>query len=147
MFCLNVNYLLKNTQKGLFCTLFMENDLIFSIQTVFEINYVFHYPPSLHPYIQSVHEFSERTHVMMCHADAQVIPPYNGFGSLEDSLQNCLALVPEPPKKDVIKLLENNLKVLRYIARLVRMHLICIISKRSIALKQRRQREQINVCS
>lgn len=84
--------------------------------------------------------------LMMCHAVTQVIPPYNGYGSLEDSLQNCLALVPEPPKKDVIKLLENNHKVLRYIARLVRMHLICIISKRSIALKQRRQREQINVC-
>ena len=27
------------------------------------------------------------------------IPPYNGYGSLEDSLQNCLHLVPEPPKK------------------------------------------------
>ncbi|CAM4687424.1 unnamed protein product [Leuciscus chuanchicus] len=48
----------------------------------------------------------------------RVIPPYNGFGSLEDSLQNCLSLVPEPPKKDVIKLLENNHKVLRFIARL-----------------------------
>lgn len=42
------------------------------------------------------------------------IPPYNGFGSLEDSLQNCLYLVPEPPKKDYIKLLENEHKVLRY---------------------------------
>ncbi|KAF7653715.1 hypothetical protein LDENG_00079090 [Lucifuga dentata] len=46
------------------------------------------------------------------------IPPYNGFGSLEDSLQNCLSLIPEPPKKDVIKLLENDHKVLRYSARL-----------------------------
>lgn len=42
------------------------------------------------------------------------IPPYNGYGSLEDSLQNCLYLVPEPPKKDYIKLLENQHKVLRY---------------------------------
>ncbi|RXN32248.1 EF-hand domain-containing 1 [Labeo rohita] len=48
----------------------------------------------------------------------RVIPPYNGFGSLEDSLQNCLSLIPEPPKKDVIKLLENDNKVLRYVARL-----------------------------
>ncbi|XP_060762537.1 EF-hand domain-containing protein 1-like [Neoarius graeffei] len=48
----------------------------------------------------------------------RVIPPYNGFGSLEDSLQNCLTLIPQPPKKDLIKLLENNLKVLRYVARL-----------------------------
>lgn len=42
------------------------------------------------------------------------IPPYNGYGSLEDSLQNCLHLVPEPPKKDYIKLLENQNKSLRY---------------------------------
>jgi len=42
------------------------------------------------------------------------IPPYNGFGSLEDSLQNVLSLVPQPPKKDFIKMLENDHKVLRY---------------------------------
>ncbi|KAK3522782.1 hypothetical protein QTP86_034549, partial [Hemibagrus guttatus] len=48
----------------------------------------------------------------------RVMPPYNGFGSLEDSLQNCLTLIPEPPKKDLIKLLENDHKVLRYAARL-----------------------------
>ncbi|XP_072218234.1 EF-hand domain-containing protein 1 [Leuresthes tenuis] len=46
------------------------------------------------------------------------IPPYNGFGSLEDSLQNCLSLNPEPPKVDVLKMFENDRKVLRYIARL-----------------------------
>ncbi|NXY19486.1 EFHC1 protein, partial [Atrichornis clamosus] len=44
----------------------------------------------------------------------QVIPPYNGFGIPEDSLQNCLSLIPKPPRKDIIKMLENNLKVLRY---------------------------------
>ncbi|NXE99226.1 EFHC1 protein, partial [Menura novaehollandiae] len=44
----------------------------------------------------------------------QVIPPYNGFGIIEDSLQNCLSLFPKPPRKDIIKMLENNLKVLRY---------------------------------
>ncbi|XP_066172854.1 EF-hand domain-containing protein 1 [Sylvia atricapilla] len=44
----------------------------------------------------------------------QVIPPYNGFGIPEDSLQNCLSLFPKPPRKDIIKMLENNLKVLRY---------------------------------
>ncbi|XP_060762526.1 EF-hand domain-containing protein 1-like [Neoarius graeffei] len=48
----------------------------------------------------------------------RVIPPYNGFGSLEDSLQNCRNLIPQPPKKDLIKLLENDHKVLRYAARL-----------------------------
>jgi len=45
-------------------------------------------------------------------------PPFNGFGSLEDSLQNCLSLVPQPPKKDFIKMLENDNKVLRYQAKM-----------------------------
>lgn len=49
----------------------------------------------------------------------QVIPPYNGFGIPEDSLQNCLSLFPKPPRKDIIKMLENNLKVLRYQVALV----------------------------
>ncbi|XP_074777606.1 EF-hand domain-containing protein 1 isoform X2 [Athene noctua] len=44
----------------------------------------------------------------------QVIPPYNGFGVLEDSLQNCFSLFPKPPRKDIIKMLENDHKVLRY---------------------------------
>ncbi|XP_040283134.1 EF-hand domain-containing protein 1 [Bufo bufo] len=48
----------------------------------------------------------------------QEIPPYNGYGLLEDSLQNCLTLVPKPPKKDVIKMLENDHMVLRYAAAL-----------------------------
>ncbi|XP_055014486.1 EF-hand domain-containing protein 1-like [Boleophthalmus pectinirostris] len=46
------------------------------------------------------------------------VPPYNGFGTLEDSLQNCLSLVPTPPKKNVIKQLENHNKILRYRAKL-----------------------------
>ncbi|XP_073349149.1 EF-hand domain-containing protein 1 [Pagrus major] len=46
------------------------------------------------------------------------VPPYNGFGSLEDSLQNCLSLIPEPPKKNILKMLENSNKALRYSARL-----------------------------
>ena len=50
----------------------------------------------------------------------QEVPPYNGFGSLEDSLQNCLSLIPQPPKKNILKMLENSNKVLRYTARLVR---------------------------
>ncbi|XP_068615767.1 EF-hand domain-containing protein 1-like [Brachionichthys hirsutus] len=45
-------------------------------------------------------------------------PPWNGFGSLEDSLQNCLSLIPGPPKKNVLKMLENSHRVLRYSARL-----------------------------
>ena len=27
------------------------------------------------------------------------LPAYNGYGTLEDSQQNCVALVPKPPKK------------------------------------------------
>ncbi|CAF0939175.1 unnamed protein product [Adineta ricciae] len=42
------------------------------------------------------------------------IPPYNGFGSLEDSIQNCLKLQPDRPKKDYVKLMENEHHVLRY---------------------------------
>ncbi|XP_036941840.1 EF-hand domain-containing protein 1 [Acanthopagrus latus] len=51
-------------------------------------------------------------------ATKKEVPPYNGFGSLEDSLQNCLSLIPQPPKKNILKMLENSNKVLRYTARL-----------------------------
>lgn len=51
---------------------------------------------------------------------SQELPPYNGFGSLEDSKQSCLSLVPQPPKKDFIKMLENDGKVLRFAAVMVR---------------------------
>ncbi|KAJ7345642.1 hypothetical protein JRQ81_001592 [Phrynocephalus forsythii] len=44
------------------------------------------------------------------------IPPYNGYGFLEDSLQNCFSLIPQPPRKNIIKMLENDHKVLRYAA-------------------------------
>ncbi|XP_053140165.1 EF-hand domain-containing protein 1 isoform X2 [Hemicordylus capensis] len=44
----------------------------------------------------------------------QIIPPYNGYGFLDDSLQNCFSLIPQPPRKNIIKMLENDHKVLRY---------------------------------
>ena len=50
----------------------------------------------------------------------QDLPPYNGFGSLEDSKQSCLSLIPQPPKKDFIKMLENDGKILRYAATMVK---------------------------
>lgn len=50
------------------------------------------------------------------------LQPYNGFGSLEDSKQSCLTLIPQPPKKDVIKMLENDGKILRFAARMVSIH-------------------------
>ncbi|TKC38439.1 hypothetical protein EI555_002541, partial [Monodon monoceros] len=46
------------------------------------------------------------------------LPPYNGYGLVEDSAQNCFALIPKAPKKDVIKMLMNENKVLRYLAAL-----------------------------
>ncbi|XP_038539686.1 EF-hand domain-containing protein 1 isoform X2 [Canis lupus familiaris] len=48
----------------------------------------------------------------------QELPPYNGFGLIEDSVQNCFVLIPKAPKKDVIKMLVNDNKVLRYLAAL-----------------------------
>jgi len=49
----------------------------------------------------------------------QEIAPYTGFGTLEDSKQSCDKLIPQAPKKDFIKMLENDGLVLRYEAVLV----------------------------
>ncbi|XP_038628636.1 EF-hand domain-containing protein 1 isoform X2 [Tachyglossus aculeatus] len=48
----------------------------------------------------------------------QELPPYNGYGLLEDSIQNCYSLIPKAPQRDVIKMLENDHKVLRYLVKL-----------------------------
>jgi len=50
-------------------------------------------------------------------------PPYNGFGSEEDTLSNCLSLIPKPPKRDFIKFMEKDRhglesNVLRFIAKM-----------------------------
>ncbi|XP_067881841.1 EF-hand domain-containing protein 1 [Heterodontus francisci] len=50
--------------------------------------------------------------------DKKWIPPYNGFGSVEDSLENCLSLIPKAPKKDLLKMLENDKIILRYEAKM-----------------------------
>lgn len=42
------------------------------------------------------------------------IAEYNNFGSIEDSMQSCNSLIPQPPKKDFIKMLENDHKELRF---------------------------------
>lgn len=49
----------------------------------------------------------------------QELPPYNGYGLIEDSVQNCFALIPKAPRKDIVKMLVNDNKVLRYLAALV----------------------------
>lgn len=51
-------------------------------------------------------------------------PPYNGWGSMEDSLGNCKGLLPRPPQRDFIKFMEKDRKgleshTLRFLARLV----------------------------
>ncbi|XP_007934335.1 EF-hand domain-containing protein 1 [Orycteropus afer afer] len=48
----------------------------------------------------------------------QELPPYNGYGLVEDSAQNCFALIPKAPRKDIVKMLVNDNKVLRYLAAL-----------------------------
>ncbi len=47
-----------------------------------------------------------------------VIPPYNGFGDEDDSLSNCLRLIPKQPKKDYFKYIDNDKITLRFLARL-----------------------------
>lgn len=54
---------------------------------------------------------------------AREIPPYNGFGSEEDSLCSCMGLIPKPPQRDFIKFMEKdrsglNSNVLRFVATL-----------------------------
>lgn len=47
------------------------------------------------------------------------LPPYNGFGSQLDTVQNCISLIPKPPKKDLHKLMQNEKKVLRFTAQMI----------------------------
>uniref|UniRef100_A0A672ICX8 EF-hand domain (C-terminal) containing 2 n=1 Tax=Salarias fasciatus TaxID=181472 RepID=A0A672ICX8_SALFA len=45
------------------------------------------------------------------------VPPYNGFGSEEDSLSSCRGLLPKPPRKDFHKFMEND-RVLNFLAKM-----------------------------
>lgn len=47
------------------------------------------------------------------------IPPYNGYGSPEDSLGNVFSLQPKPPKIDITKLFTNDQNILRFEARMI----------------------------
>ena len=50
----------------------------------------------------------------------RVIPPYNGFGSEEDSLRSCTGgLNPPPPKKDLQKMRDKGGVILRFNAQLM----------------------------
>jgi len=46
-----------------------------------------------------------------------VTPPYNGYGSWDDSMSSVIHLIPKPPKKDFVKLFNHEGKVLRFTAR------------------------------
>ena len=41
-------------------------------------------------------------------AKPRELPPYNGFGSEDDSLANCLSLIAKPPRRDFIKFMEKD---------------------------------------
>jgi len=47
------------------------------------------------------------------------IPPYNGYGSEEDSLGNCFSLMPKPPHKNLNKMFNCDQYILRFNARLL----------------------------
>ena len=47
------------------------------------------------------------------------IPPYNGYGSPEDSLGSVFSLQPKPPKKDMTKLFTNDQNVMRFEGRMI----------------------------
>lgn len=44
-------------------------------------------------------------------------PPYNGYGSWDDSMSSVIHLIPKPPRKDFNKLYHNDGKILRFTAR------------------------------
>ncbi|XP_054829928.1 EF-hand domain-containing family member C2 isoform X2 [Eublepharis macularius] len=51
-------------------------------------------------------------------------PPYNGFGSEEDSLCSCMSLLPKPPQKDFKKFMEKDRQglesnILRFLAQFI----------------------------
>lgn len=36
------------------------------------------------------------------------LPPWNGYGSFEDSAENCRTVEPKPPHKDFIKFIQKD---------------------------------------
>jgi len=88
-------------------------------------------------------ETPEQVHIQLSH------PPHTGFGSADDSLASCVALRPKPPRKDLVKLMNNSEKVLRFEARMSnnlpedasRKFIIgCFLADDSVAVWELRQR-------
>ena len=53
-------------------------------------------------------------------APAAAVPDWNGFGSLEDSEENCKRIVPDRPRKNYLKMLLAGNEKLRFKAKMVR---------------------------
>lgn len=49
----------------------------------------------------------------------QAVPPYNGYGTVEDSLGSVHSLQPKPPKIDMKKMFKQDMHVLRFEAKLI----------------------------
>jgi hypothetical protein len=67
---------------------------------------------------------NEQLELMLARSRVQVpalpkpaIAPYNGYGTLRDSEQNCRSLVPKPPKKDLRKLVNKDGMILRFVTK------------------------------
>ncbi|GIY48200.1 EF-hand domain-containing protein 1 [Caerostris darwini] len=52
-------------------------------------------------------------------ASAKIFPPHTGLGSWDDSMQNCLSLLPKAPKKNILKEMHFYGITLRYKAELM----------------------------
>lgn len=50
---------------------------------------------------------------------AKIIPPYNGFGSYEDSEANCMSIQPKAPQRDMKKFMELDKCNLRFKAQII----------------------------
>ncbi|KMZ09937.1 EF-hand domain-containing family member C2 [Drosophila simulans] len=53
------------------------------------------------------------------HRSERQLPPYNGWGSYEDSVGNCISVEPKPPKSDFKKFIKYDRYVLRFGAKML----------------------------
>lgn len=49
----------------------------------------------------------------------EAIPPYNGYGKIEDSLGSVYSLQPKPPKVDMKKMFKQDMHILRFTAKYI----------------------------
>jgi hypothetical protein len=49
----------------------------------------------------------------------QAVPPYNGYGTAEDSLGSVYSLQPKPPKVDMKKMFKQDMHILRFESKLI----------------------------